>query len=203
MAVSLQTGLPTHSAIQQRKTCKVLSQVDLPVREMTSEVERLLKLAGLAPFHRPCDEVYRRANGLDGIEPWRFYAVDAATCRRLKHLIPQENAGKIPAMLSAADVLVMATWLPSPHPEFSATVSQPRFEPNLVNMEHIAAAGAAVQNLLLAATSQGIESYWSSGGVLRSAEVFELLGIDDREILLAAVFLFPREAVGAEVVGRR
>lgn len=190
-------------AIRARKTCKVLSNSDLPVRDMRAVIEQLIELAGKAPFHRPCDESYRRSAVLDGIEPWRFHAVDAANCRRMKQLIPLENAGKIPAMLAAADALLLATWLPNPSPRYPGSVAEATFEPSLANMEHIAAASAAVQNLLLAATARGIASYWSSGGVLRSDAVFQTLEISTREILLGAIFLFPSETLGAEVVGSK
>ncbi len=66
-------------------------------------------------------------------------------------------------------------------------------------MEHIAAASAAIQNLLLAATARGISNYWSSGGVLRSAQVFQQLGIPRQQILLGAIFLFPSEIGDAEL----
>ena len=65
------------------------------------------------------------------------------------------------------------------------------------NVEHIAAASAAVQNLLLAATARGWESYWSSGGVLREPAVFERLGMDARELPLGSIFLSPDVAHGA------
>ncbi len=198
----------TDKTLRDRKTCKVLSDVDLPIREQVETLHELVQLAGLAPFHRPCDDCHRPRGGLDGIEPWRFYVVDAARCRQLKHEIPQENAGKIPAMLAAADALIMATWLPNPSAHLStsespATVAESRFEPTLANMEHIAAASAAIQNLLLAATTREMPNYWSSGGVLRSEQVFELLGIPFNQILLGAIFLFPSETSGAQVVGSK
>jgi hypothetical protein len=135
--------------------------------------------------------------------PWRFYIVEAAACRSLKQDLPQENAGKIPAMLAAADALILATWLPNPQPGHQRSVEEPSFAPTLANMEHIAAASAAVQNLLLAATARGISNYWSSGGVLRSEHVFSRLGIPFNQILLGAIFLFPDATEGAEVVGSK
>lgn len=197
--------LPTDAAIRQRKTCKVLSDTDFPPPDTKTLVDELLQLAGMAPFHRACDESHRQSAETDGIEPWRFHAVDAADCRRLKRLIPQENAGKIPAMLAATDALILATWLPNPRADERPSMSsaEPAFEPTLANMEHIAAASAAVQNLLLAATARGVPNYWSSGGVLRSEEVLRLLKISIREILLGAIFLFPSQTRGAEVVGSK
>jgi nitroreductase len=107
-------------------------------------------------------------------------------------------------MLAAADTLIMATWLPNRGADATSLVSESQFAPTLANMEHLAAAAAAVQNLLLAATAHGLANYWSSGGVLRTDEVFDLLQIDRREILLGAIFLFPEKVPsGVEVVGSK
>jgi nitroreductase len=188
----------TDQSILNRKTTKVLTEVDLPTKDINQTLADLVKLAGMAPFHRACDEAHRSDTALRGIEPWRFHLVDAANCRRLKRRIPLENAGKIPAMLAAADALILATWLPNLCTDVAGL-----FDPTLANMEHIAATSAAVQNLLLAATARGISTYWSSGGILRDAEVFRMLGIRDCEVLLAAIFLFPTETGTAEVVGSK
>ncbi len=199
----MSSELATGEAIRRRKTTKVLAAEPLHCGDPPADIPQLLELAGLAPFHRACDESQRRGAGMTGIEPWRFHVLDARQCRRLRLAIPLENAGKIPAMLAAADQLVMATWLPNPPADSTGGQSDQLFEPTVGNMEHIAAASAAIQNLLLAATAKGIDSYWSSGGVLRTNEVFGLLGIPTSQILLGAIFLFPAERPGAEVVGSK
>lgn len=195
----------TDDAIVSRKTTKVLSDSDLPVCDIRGTVDELIALAGWAPFHRPSNAIHQREQaGQSGLVPWRMVGLDAAACRALRRSLPTENAGKLPAMLAAADALIQVTWLPNPPSEsFQATDELP-FEPTLANMEHIAAASAAIQNLLLAATARGIDNYWSSGGVwLRSAEVFEQLQIPSDEILLGAIFLFPRNVEQTQVVGSK
>ncbi len=100
-------------------------------------------------------------------------------------------------MLAAASHLIIATWLPNPANSASkaesSTLAHEVFEPTIDNVEHIAAASAAIQTLLLAATAAGISNYWSSGGVLRTPELFSKLGIPDNQRLLGAIFLFPAE----------
>ncbi len=97
-------------------------------------------------------------------------------------------------MLLAADAMIIATWLPNPDSTDAVSSETPQlFEPTLGNMEHIAAAAAAVQNLLLLATAAGWLNYWSSGGGLRSTRVFELLQIPNNQVLLGAIFLFGAE----------
>lgn len=197
--------LETAQAIRNRQTIKVLSGDDLPAQGMGEGLDQLLDLAGWAPFHRACDSSHRSpddSSSSGAIEPWRFHVLDAANCRTLRQRIPLEQAGKIPNMLAAADALILATWLPNPNsqPDLPAECL---FEPSMANMEHIAAASAAIQNLLLAATAHGIRTYWSSGGVLRSAQVFELLGIPTEQILLGAVFFFPTDTGEADVVSSK
>lgn len=188
----------------QRKTEKVFATSDLPVTNSSEVFERLLACAGWAPFHKVCNPIHRNQNGgLDGIEPWRFYCLNAEQCRKLRlQLTGLEGAGKIPLMLAAADSLVLVTWLPNPpSTEQSVETKQSaspaedfeRFEPTVDNVEHIAAASAAIQTFLLAATSAGIKNYWSSGGILRSPSVFASLEIPRDQRLLAAIFLFPGE----------
>jgi nitroreductase len=187
--------------VQRRKTVKVLSQEAFPANDHRMVVDRLIAAAGWAPFHKVCGVDHRGDDQLGGIQPWRFHALDAAACRRLRPAVQcNEAAGKIPAMLAAADAMIMATWLPNPPADALAAEDYEGFEPTLGNIEHIAAAAAAVQSLLLAATSAGFETYWSSGGVLRSAEIFGRLGIPARQRLLGAVFLFPLAAPASETV---
>lgn len=194
----------TAQAIRLRKTTKLLSDIPLPQRDIRATVDRLIESAGWAPFHRACDVSHRETETC-GIQPWRMYALDSLNCRQLAKSLPAENAGKIPRMLASADAMIQTTWLPNPA---TRPLDGGAFEATLANMEHIAAASAAIQNLLLAATAEGIPSYWSSGGVvLREAAGFDLLGIPAEEILLGSIFLFPADLQAlpstTEVVGSK
>jgi nitroreductase len=175
-------------AILARATTKVLGDPNAPLPangSMSEVLTELLELAGRAPFHYACHQLHREGD-TDSIVPWRFYALNAERCRELLAWLNHKaiHSGKIGQLLAAADALVVATWLPDPGGDASQL-----FDPGMRNMEHIAAAGAAVQNLLLAATSRDLHSYWSSGGVLRGPELFEALHIPTTEIVLGTVFL--------------
>ncbi len=182
-------------AIRSRRTLKLRVDPDnpLPVKEkegFKKTIEELITLAGKAPFHYQSGERHREE--LSGAEPWRFYTLTAQSCRNLLERLKEENPVKssegILQMLAAADALILATWLPE-----ESRSKRNKFQPNVKNMEHIAATGAAIQNLLLAATAKNITNYWSSGGCLRRPEVMEHLDISTEEILLGALFLFPDE----------
>ncbi|HBJ34090.1 MAG TPA: hypothetical protein DDZ51_04875 [Planctomycetaceae bacterium] len=187
---------------QRRKTVKVLAQDSLPTADCRAVVQRVIAAAGWAPFHKICSADHRVEEQFSGIEPWRFHAIDADACRNLRsHVVHREAAGKIPAMLASADAMIMATWLPNlPAGGLGTASDNESFEPTLGNVEHIAAASAAVQSLLLAATAAGFETYWSSGGVLRSRELFDLLNIPTQQRLLGAIFLFPGNVTKSDKV---
>lgn len=188
------------SALNARRTHKVLGDPasPLPVNgNHRDKVDALLASAGQAPFHFPNDPSYRTA--MKSPVPWRFYKVDSAGCRKLMKQLasPDAGAGKIAAMLAAADALIQVTWQPEVTDEVPAEGQT--FVATHRNMEHIAATAAAVQSFLLMATNSGYRTYWSSGGVLRSPEVFSQLGMNSREILMGAVFLFPQDVGDAQI----
>jgi len=186
-------NLDVASAIRQRVSTKMLGDpaTPLPARtEMRDVLPELIALAGQAPFHRPANTVHRTAAADASIvEPWRFYGLDTAACRGLLRELSgwAEPSGKVLNMLAAADALVQVTWLPDPGEAAPGQL----FAATEENMEHIAAASAAVQSFLVAATARGLRTYWSSGGILRSPRLFAHLGIPARQILLGAVFVFP------------
>lgn len=181
--------------IRARRTVKVLADEAFPAADVRSVVEELAAVAGWAPFHRVAARVHTDG-ALTSIVPWRFYLVDADGCRALRDaLLARGDRSKVPRMLAAATALVQATWLPNP-PKGEHTGL---FEATEENMEHVAAAGAAVQSLLLAATARGIPNYWASGGALRGPEAFRWMGIPASEILLGSLFLFPADTRGAEL----
>lgn len=177
-----------HAAVRQRQTCKLLGNPEKPwsppaeaLARLEAILEPCLADACWAPFH------YDRQ--IDGrAEPFRFHVLPAAVCReiaaRFSDWYPEARSNnKLPAMLAVCGALVIVTWLPDPalNPDAEKSVQ--------VNEEHLAAAAAATQNLLLMLTAHGIGTYWSSGGQFREPEMFARLGIAPVERLLAAVFV--------------
>ena len=181
--------------IRRRATFKVLAEVDHPVAiapDIAANrplVLDALRVSGWAPFHY--------ARGEDGLaEPWRAHVLWAERCRaiapRLGEWVPDlKPTNKIPKMLSACGALVLVTWIPQFYALDERTPSQVA-----VDEEHLAAASAMVQNLLLLLTAHGMGTYWSSGGPLGSDVFFEYLSIPPNERLLAAVFVEYPETLG-------
>lgn len=186
-----------HEIIAQRVTSKVLGDIDQPLEPTgleREEIDAWLAAAGNAPFHYQAERLHREK--LTSQVPWRMYKLDANACRELlsELKISAPEAGKILNMLAACDALVLATWTPD-----QCDDDHLMFEGTERNMEHIAAASAAVQNLILLATEAGYRTYWSSGGVLRTPAVFERFDIPLCEILLGAIFIYPDDVGSSEI----
>ena len=189
--------METSEAIRTRRTLKVLADPAQPFPVDDGALEphlaELLELASWAPFHKPADDAHREGP-LDSAVPWRFTVLPSSSCRSLVAWVDREGVqmGKMSHMLSAASACLVATWLPDP----AEGLGFQEFEPTLRNMEHIAAASAAVQNLLLAGTDRGFETYWSTGGLFRTEKVYDKLEIPRVEVLLGSIFLFPSDTRG-------
>ncbi len=185
--------------IKERKTEKILASLDAPLKadhNLAKLAQELLELAAWAPFHKPAHESHRQAE-LNSVVPWRIYVLEAKDCRSLLETLkswakddPKWLDGKIPSLIAAADLLFQVTWLPNPAKAESETL----FEGDKDNMELIAAASSAVQNLLLGATARNLPNYWASGGQLLRPEIFDYLGIAKEEIVLGSIFVFPEES---------
>lgn len=191
--------LNLNDILTKRVTSKVLADPKNPLPPKglkRSEIDEWLNFAGQAPFHHQAERGHK--GDLSSPVPWRMYKFDAAECRALlTYLTENADAGKICDMLAACDAMVLATWTPDlPNGKLDEELL---FNGTERNMEHIAAASAAVQNLLLLATEAGWRTYWSSGGVLRTPQIFNRYGISTTEILLGAIFVYPQDVGDAEI----
>lgn len=173
--------------VRRRRTEKVIARTREPLFDAgrcdtaaDAVVSAVIAMAGWAPFHYPRD--------IAGVpEPWRAHQLRQPDATRLADWLELpmhagKGIGKIPGMLRACGCLVLVTWLP----EAGEGASEKRLA---VDREHLAAAAAMVQNLLLGLESRGLGSYWSSGGVLGEGDVAQSLGIGTEGRLLAAVFV--------------
>ncbi|MEO1525958.1 MAG: nitroreductase family protein [Planctomycetota bacterium] len=175
--------------IRRRQTFKVFADPESPCElspadcaEWDETVRQALLAAGHAPFH------YERDPG--GIaEPWRAHVLWQRECRITAQAMEDwlgeaGSAGKLPAMLAACGAAIITTWVPQ-----FRHLEEPKPGQVLTDDEHLAAASAMVQNLLLLLTAAGMGSYWSSGGRFRSQEVYSALGLSTDESLLGVIFV--------------
>ena len=134
--------------------------------------------------------------------PWRVHKLSAKDCNKLgEFLIDDGDVTKVPNMLTAADYLLQVTWLPDEGTIINrdAGKDEEAFKGTMRNMEHIAAASAFIQSLLLAGEANGFMTYWSSGGVLKSEKVFDYLTIPTHQLLLGSIFFFSKQVAHAEI----
>jgi nitroreductase len=197
--LSTSTITNLQQVIKARCTTKVLSDTNFETQDLRTELESIIAMGGWAPFHKVASKTHLEGeNSLPGIEPWRIHALDSQSCRQLRaKLLELGDDSKVPQMLASALALFQITWLPNPaHGDLA---EKHLFEPTLENMEHIAAASCAAQNMLLSATALGYDNFWSTGRWLRGDQVFEWLKIPQQEILLGALFIFPSQLSEIEV----
>ena len=178
--------------IRQRRTWKVLAStgIDLPT-QATTEADSMVRQAVIdatfAPFHydRKQDEC---------VEPFRFHILWAEACRKISQQFADwfpdaKPSNKLPRMLACCGALVVVNWIP----ESSWQDANPKMHD--IDEEHLMAAAAATQNLLLSLTAAGLGTYWSSGGQFRFPEMRSRLNIPNHEKLMAAVFVeYPTES---------
>jgi nitroreductase len=192
--------------IMERKTAKIIRKPDAcadysekALQQLHEQLEAIIAVAGWAPFHKMAHITHRQGD-LSSVVPWRFYVMEKSACCRFLQTI-ENNAqahpdsiwakawqSKVPGLLSGAGAVVLVTWLPEPHPD----TLEP--EMNTKNIEHIAAASSAAQNLMLAAEARGLYTYWATGGILREPEGYQALGLPENQAFLGAIYLAPADA---------
>ncbi len=103
--------------------------------------------------------------------PWRFRLIGPDATARLLAIAPPEKRMK----LVRAPTRVLVTCVRSDDP--------------VVLEEDLASTAAAVQNLLLAATAKGVDSFWQSPAVPSTKQGRAALGIPENEDCVAVVHL--------------
>lgn len=161
--------MDTHTAIATRRSVKMF--IGQPLSRQ--QLEELVTAACWAPTHRMT-------------QPWRFYACDQATTRTLGErlatdpelatVLEPRKAQKARELLSRVGGLVLVTWK--------------RHSDPTIDREDLAATAAAIQNLLLAATAQGLGSFWSTNPGFAHPSTLRWCGADpNQEGFVGAIWL--------------
>jgi nitroreductase len=164
----LDVAAAVDAVIRTRRT-SLLVDADEPVPDEL--ISLLIELATWAPNHKRT-------------WPWRFTVVTGAARHRLGEALaavapglglPADKVAKLPAKYarSAAVVLVWVAVDPDPHRA----------------KEDRDAVAAAVQNLLLAATSFGLGNYWATVPAVLEDAVRRFARLDEGHDLVALVYL--------------
>jgi nitroreductase len=166
---------PVQQAIFQRRSIRRFA--DRPVDR--SVLERILDAAVQAPNHRIT-------------RPWRFFVLDGpgdarAELTRLAEEgalrampgVPDERAreGARRKAQEVARVPVLVLSFSTPGRDEAET------------RENYAACACAMQNLMLAATEEGLVSGWSTGGITRDPSLRAVIGADESWELVGALYM--------------
>jgi nitroreductase len=140
------------------------------------EVNHLLELADWAPTH-------------GRTEPWRFVVYPHDKMRSFcndhselykEHTVPEKfketSYEKLKQASEGASHLIIA-------------YMKRGNNPNIPEIEEIAAVSAAIQNFLLAATDHGYATFWSTSGMIHHDALKEYLTLKDEDLVLGLLFL--------------
>ncbi len=163
--------MDTYEAIARRASVRRFA----PEPVGREQLARVLDAAVRAPNHKLT-------------EPWRFVVLTGGAARRFADLRRSHRAGKFddPAAPEAA-AKIEKTWREHLATPAFIVVLQ-RLDADVVRREEdFAAVMMAIQNLMLAATADGLGTYLRTGGILANAGVRQLAGAGSDERIVGIV----------------
>src|SRR5512134_3732197 len=137
-------------------------------------IEKLLDAAVQAPNH------YK-------VRPWRFVVLTGEALRKLGDVMAASQQERHPEFPPEAFDKCRAVPLRAPV-IIAVGVDKPG-EAKVLEIENIAAAAAATQNLLLAAHAMGLGAKWRTGEWARDVRVKEFLGFEPDQPLIGFVYI--------------
>jgi nitroreductase len=158
-------------AIASRSTAKSLTGPG-PTDE---QVARLLDAAGHAPDH-------------GRLKPWRFVVVNGAERETFANAVAQSRRDQNPLFTDEQMELEREKIRRSPSILVAGCVVRKDIA-KVPEIEQVIAAGAAVENLLLAATELGIGAMWKTGPAAYSARVKAAVGLAADDHIVAILHL--------------
>jgi len=161
-------------AITNRRSINKLNQ-DVPPKEL---IEKILQAGNWAPTHH-------------GTEPWRFYVITGDSRRKLGDVMANLRRAELGDPNSQESTIILESEAKKPlrAPVIIVVGVLPSDNPKVIEIEEFEAAGAAVQNMLLAAHSLGLGTKLRTGGAAYSDKVRDFLGMHPRERILGFIYL--------------
>lgn len=142
-------------------------------------IERLLAAAVQAPNHHK-------------VRPWRFVVLQGAAREHLGDVMAQSLQTRKPE--ATHDDLQKERQKPLRAPTIIAVAVDKPAIPKVSEIENVAAAAAAVQNLLLAAHAMGLGAIWRTGPAATDEHVKTFLGFAPDQHLIGFVYVGYPEA---------
>ena|SRR5215469_7590253 len=137
-------------------------------------LELLLECASRAPDH-------------GRLRPWRFIVIRGAARERLGELMAEQLRRKLPA--ASAETLQRERQKALRAPLIIAVAAVCNTAARIPPIEQILAAGAAAQNMMLAATALGFGSMWKTGNAAYDDAVKVALGLTAGDAIVGFLYL--------------
>jgi nitroreductase len=136
-------------------------------------------------------------------EPWTFTVVRGEARSRLGEFWAKTRADELGLAGEKRDGFITAESQKLLRAPVLLIVST-RTDPDpVVATEDFAATAAAVQNVLLAASTRGLCAMWRTGDMVYHASVKRYLGLDESERIVATIYLGERAAKEAQPQSRK
>ena len=154
----------------QRRSARTLTE---PAPD-ESALELLLECAARAPDH-------------GRLRPWRFIVIRGAARERLGELMADQLQRKLPA--ASADTLQRERQKALRAPLIVVVAAVCNAETRIPAVEQLLAAGAAAQNMMLAATALGFGAMWKTGDAAYDDTVKVALGLAAADAIVGFLYL--------------
>ncbi|MEX0618931.1 MAG: nitroreductase [Pseudohongiellaceae bacterium] len=148
------------------------------------------KLSDPAPGESSLKNIFRaafRAADHAVQRPWRFLVIRGDSRARLGELFACAAQSDNPEI--SAEKLQSLRLKPFRAPVIVVTISSYHYNPKVPEIEQDLSAGAATQNMLLAAFAQNIGAIWRTGPMAFNPVVREGLGLAANEKIIAFLYL--------------
>lgn len=124
-------------------------------------------------------------------EPWRFFVISGDGRRALSRLMEDIalDSGIDPNSEEGKKKIEKQKNKPFRAPVIIAVAAEVTEDKKVIRLEELGATYAAIQNMLLAAHSLGLSSYWKTGKACYSSKMKEFFGLKEKDEVLALIYL--------------
>jgi nitroreductase len=121
------------------------------------------------------------------MQPWRFIVIDGEARTRLGELMAQSLQRREPAIPEDRRAAERKKALRAP--TIIVVAAAIRDNPKVPDVEQVIAAGAAAQNMLVAAHAMGLGGFWRTGDFAYDAEVKRAFGFAETDAIVAVLYI--------------
>jgi nitroreductase len=166
--------------------------------------ESATRLQEPAPSAEAFDVIFKaalRAPDHGRLRPWRFVVIQGAARERFGDVLAASLRAHRPD--ATPEMLDRERKKPMRAPAIVVVAAHVQRNGKIPEVEQLLSAGAAAQNIMLAAHAQGYGAMWKTGEPAYDAEVKRALGLEDDDAIVAFLYLgtrAPGSAPGARPV---